>query len=82
MIGKENEYLTSKKQPHGKICGNCTYGVYDIYNEPCTMNAEEIAWHCRKYAPRKLSGSGMGYDNQLWSRVMEHWWCGEWEERA
>jgi len=34
---------------------------------------------CRRYAPRKIHGSAIGYVKELFPEVKDDDWCGEWD---
>lgn len=56
-------------------CENCRFHCYDVNDE---QGREPKMHQCRAYAPAHFSGSGMGYDAQLFPRVQPDMFCGEW----
>ena len=62
-------------------------------NETC-FNCDFMHWpggteihldskvECRRYAPRKIHGTGTGYDAELWPMVGMNDWCGEFRPKA
>ena len=57
------------------ICKKCVYFTFDYIEQ----NGEEKSFQCRRYAPRIIMGSGTGWSGQLFPKVKETDWCGEFE---
>jgi hypothetical protein len=60
-----------------KNCANCQHYKIGEYKEPALGKNEDISGHCRRYAPIMLSGTGTGWSDQLFPRVDDNYWCGE-----
>lgn len=53
-------------------CSNCFFGGKGTYHDMDVL-------YCRKHAPRKVHGVGIGYEEQLFPIVTEDIWCGDYE---
>jgi len=50
--------------------------------ENCKFFEDINKWgHCRRYAPRHISGVGTGYEEKMWPEVKSYDWCGEFQEK-
>lgn len=58
-------------------CKNCRYFNKGKYKEPNTFKCEDCAPHCRRNSPRYNTGASMGYENALFPRVDEDFYCGD-----
>ena len=63
-----------------KICIDCKYFTVDNTEQPGIFDSA-VAPSCRRYAPRILAGSGEGWSDQIFPRVREVDWCGEFETK-
>lgn len=60
-----------------KICRNCKFYTVDKIE----LTIIDKYPQCRRYAPRMLSGSGTGWSGDLFPKVDETFWCGEFYQR-
>lgn len=54
-------------------CINCRFKGIDVVGGYKALT-------CHRYAPRMISGTGTGWNGQLWPVVATDTWCGEYEE--
>jgi len=58
-----------------EICKNCKFFTVDTIDP----QYDEKFSQCRRHAPQMLSGSGEGWSGQIFPKVKETYWCGEFE---
>ena len=63
-----------------RVCASCRYHCDGLAVVPGTYRSDQIISHCRRYAPRTISGAAMGCENKLFPEVTPDMWCGEWEQ--
>ena len=66
---------------NNKICKNCKFFAVDIIEQQYPHNHPDAPKfpQCRRFAPRIISGSGEGWSSQLFPKVEETFWCGDFE---
>ena len=60
------------------ICKTCRYSHFGSIK---IGGDQEKFLHCRKYAPRILCGTGEGWSSDMFPRIQELDWCGEWKQK-